>query len=42
MSETNCQAAGCNTLLKRKGISIFEIPKPKSGIPDILNGKKNV
>ena len=39
MPRTSCQTAGCNTLRKHTRISVFQIPKAKSEIPEHKNGK---
>ena len=39
MPGTHCQTAGCNASTKHTQISIFKIPKAKSGIPKHKNGE---
>ena len=42
MPGTNQWTAGFNTSRKHTQISIFKIPKVKSGMPEHKNGKKNI
>ena len=40
MLGTNCWTTAFNTLRKHQGISIFKIPKAKSGIPEHIKWKE--
>ena len=42
MPGTNQLIVGCNASRKHTRISIFKIPKTKSGMPEHKNGKKNI
>ena len=42
MPGTNQQSTGCNALGKHTQISTFKIPKAKPGMPEHINGKKNI
>ena len=42
MPGTNSYTAGCHTSRKYTRISIFKVPKAKSGMPEHKNGKKNI
>ena len=42
MPGTNKQSAGYNASRTHTQISIFKIPKAKPGMPEHINGKKNI